>query len=324
MRHLFSQAKDLIAGASHILLLTDERIDGDTIGSTLGLYHTLTTSGKRCTIYSPKPLDSYLQFVPGHENIVRDAQVFTDPTVDLLIICDCSDGKYIEALLPTMPHKVPLIVFDHHATNPMYGTLNIVEPTAASSADLTWRFVQYAEYEVTPEAAQCFLTGICTDTILFSTSGTTTDAVNASADLVRLGADMRPIVRNTLMNRSLAAMRLWGTALERLFLDPIFGGVGTAITRADMQRTGANDEDASGISNFLHAMLDKSYDAVAVYRESDDGGVKGSVRSRGKNVAEIAEKHFGGGGHKVAAGFKVPNASLKKDEAGIWHVKRVA
>jgi phosphoesterase RecJ-like protein len=319
---LHEKVKEMIAEAQHILLLTDERIDGDTMGSTMGLFHVLTDAGKRVQVFSPKPLPPALSFIPGLNVVRRDTEVFKDESIDLLIICDCSDGEYIKKLLPTMKRKVPLVVFDHHVSNPLYGTVNVVEPKAASSADVVWRFVQAAKYEVSANAAQCFLTGICTDTVLFSTPNTTTDAIDASAELVKLGAHLPEIVRRTMMNKSLAALHLWGLAMERLFTDATFGGIATAITRKDIADAGGTSEDISGISGFLHAMLEASYEAVVVYYETDDGAVKGSVRSRGKDVAKQAEQLYGGGGHKLAAGFKVLNSKLEKTEGG-WKISKV-
>jgi phosphoesterase RecJ-like protein len=318
---LYEQVAEAIRDAKHILLLTDERIDGDTMGSTLGLYHVLNDSGKRVDVFSPKPLPPTFTFLPGVNVIRRDAAVFKQDSLDLVIISDCSDGEYIKKFLPTMARKVPLIVFDHHVSNPLYGTINIVEPKAASTADVAWRFVKYAKYPVSGEAAQCFLTGICTDTVLFSTPNTTTDAINASSELVKLGGHLPEIVRRTLMNKSIAALHLWGLAMERLFVDSSFGGIATAITRKDIEDAKGTHEDISGISGFLHAMLEATYEAVVVYYETDDGGVKGSVRSRGKDVAKQAEALYGGGGHKLAAGFKVPNSKLEKTETG-WKIQK--
>lgn len=309
---LQEKVEDLIRDAGHILLLTDERIDGDTTGSTLGLYHVLKDLGKQVTVFSPKPLPPQLAFIPGVDVIRRDATVFADQSIDLAIICDCSDGVYITKLLPGMKRRVPLVVFDHHATNPMYGTVNVVEPKAASTADVVWRFIKAAKYSVSADAAQCILTGVCTDTVLFSTSNTTIEAITASGELVKLGANLPTIVRHTLMNKSVAALKLWGIAMERLFFDEKLQAITTAITKADLEVTKATLEDLSGVSGFLHAMLENAYEAVAVMYETDDGAVKGSMRSRGRDVAKQVADLFGGGGHKLAAGFKVMNAKLEQ------------
>jgi len=302
----------LIREAGHVLLLTDERIDGDTIGSTLGLFHVLNDLGKQVTIFSPKPMPPQLEFIPGVEVIRRDTNMFADNTIDLAIICDCSDGEYIKKFLPGMKRRVPLVVFDHHPTNPLYGTVNIVEPAAASTADVVWRFIKNAKYPISAKAAQCILTGISTDTVLFSTSNTTIDSMNAAGELVRLGASLPTIVRHTLMNKSVAALKLWGIAMERLFFDDKLNAITTAITKADLVETKATLEDLSGVSGFIHAMLKNAYEAVAVMYETDDGAVKGSMRSRGRDVAKQVAELFGGGGHKLAAGFKVMNATLQK------------
>jgi bifunctional oligoribonuclease and PAP phosphatase NrnA len=318
---LYQNVQDQILKAGHILLLTDERIDGDTMGSTMGLFHVLKELGKRVEVFSPKPLPSTFKYLPNVDVIRRDADVFLQTTIDLVIICDCSDGEYIKKFLPTMPHKVPLISFDHHATNPMYGTINIVEPKAASTADVVWRFLKSTNWPISAEAAQCILTGICTDTVLFSTPNTTTDALDASAELVKLGAYLPEIVRHNLMNKSVSALKLWGLAMERLFHDDTFNATATVITKNDIQTLGGTEEDISGISGFLHSMLEGQHEVVLVYRETEDGAVKGSLRSRGRDVAELAAQKYGGGGHKLAAGFKIPNAKLVEKD-GRWVVEK--
>lgn len=309
---LKEKVEELIRNAGHILLLTDERIDGDTMGSTMGLYHVLTAAKKRVDVFSPKPLPNMLSFIPGVEVIKRDADVFKQETIDLVIISDCSDGVYIEKFLPLMAHKVPLVAFDHHQSNPLYGTINVVEPEAASTADVVWRFVKSTSFPVTEEAAQCFLTGICTDTVLFSTPNTTTAAMEAAGELIKHGAKLPEIIKRTMMNRSVNALKLWGVAMERLFFDTNLRAITTAITRKDLEETKATQEDLAAVSGLLHALLENAYEAVAVLYETDDGAVKGSMRSRGRDVAKQVADLFGGGGHKLAAGFKVMNATLEK------------
>jgi bifunctional oligoribonuclease and PAP phosphatase NrnA len=314
---LVQRVLDLIEPATHILLMTDERIDGDTMGSTLGLFHVLKESGKRIDVYSPKPLPATFEYLPAVDVIRRDDEVLKQPSIDLIIVCDCSDGAYLPATIAKMPHRVPVISFDHHATNPRYGTVNVVEPDAASTADLVWRFIKAAHLPMNTNAAQCLLTGIVTDTQVFFSTNTTHDAFEAATELTTLGANLHEIVRHNFMNKSGASLKLWGIAMQRLFHDDAFDGIATALTQKDLADHGATSEDLEGISNFLNAMLDETHDVIVVYRETDDGHVKGSARSRKKNVAEIAERLYGGGGHTRAAGFKILNATLKL-ENGKW------
>ncbi len=311
---------DAIATAEHILLMTDERIDGDTMGSTLGLFHVLSMMGKKVDVFSPKPLPKTFEYLPDVDKIRRDDSVLTQNSIDLVIVCDCSDGAYLPPVLSKIPHRVPVICFDHHATNPRYGTINIIEPNAASTADLVWRFIKAAQYPMNANAAQCLLTGICTDTQVFFSGNTTGDAIESAAELVNLGGKLHEIIQHNFINKSPSSLKLWGLALERLFVDDTFDGIATAITQKDIIDHQATSEDIEGISNFLGGMLDESHDVIVVYRETEDGAVKGSVRSRTKNIAAIVEKLYGGGGHIRAAGFKVPNAKLSQ-ENGKWIIK---
>lgn len=304
---------ETIQNAEHILLMTDERIDGDTMGSTLGLFHVLTNMGKRVDVFSPKPLPATFAYLPAVDVIRRDDAVVQQPSIDLAIVCDCSDGAYLPAVLGKMPRKPPMIAFDHHATNPNYATLNVVEPTAASTADVVWRFVKAARLPMSPNAAQCLLTGIVTDTQVFFSANTTHAAIEAAAELSALGADLPTIVRQNFVNKSPASLKLWGLAMERLRPDAEFGGIATALTQKDIIEHGVTSEDIQGISNFLNAVLDDTHDVIVVYREQEDGTIKGSARARTKNVAEIAERLYGGGGHKLAAGFTVKYARLEVD-----------
>jgi bifunctional oligoribonuclease and PAP phosphatase NrnA len=300
-----------VQNAEHILLMTDERIDGDTMGSTMGLFHVLSSLGKRVDVFSPKPLPATFAYLPAVDVIRRDDSVLQQSSIDLIIVCDCSDGAYLPAVLAKMSHKPAMISFDHHATNPNYGTLNVIEPTAASTADVVWRFIQAARLPMSPNAAQCLLTGIVTDTQVFFSANTTNAAMEAAAELSALGADLPTIVRHNFVNKSPASLKLWGLAMERLRPDETFGGIATALTQKDIIDHGVTSEDIQGISNFLNAVLDETHDVIVVYREQEDGSIKGSARARTKNVAEIAERLYGGGGHKLAAGFTVKNNRLE-------------
>lgn len=307
----------LLRQAGHVLLLTDERLDGDTLGSTLGFAQVLRDMGKRVTLFSPRTIPAHFAFIPGAERIRTDDVIFLDPGIDLAIICDCSDGEYIKRLLPRMPRKVPLVMFDHHATNPRYGTYNFVEPEAASTADIVWRFVKRNKLPINRFAAQCFLTGICTDTSLFSTSNTTAAAFDAAVELTKRGAKLTDVVRHTMMNRPVPILKIWGKMLERLHFNAAFQAVCTVLPLKDWEELGKPDVETSALSNFLNATLTDA-DTIVILRETDDGAVKGSLRSRGRDVAALAET-FGGGGHKLASGFKVPHAHLEERD-GQWHI----
>ncbi len=316
---LYKRIDEQIRSANSILLLTDERIDGDTVGATLGMYHVLKSMNKNIVIYSPRDIPATFSFLPGVEFISRDEGIFENMDFDLAMIFDCADGVYIKPLLQKMKRKAPLVVVDHHVTNPKYGFINLIESNSASASGIVWRLIKALNYPMNKQSAQCILTGICTDTDVFLTTSTNAACLDAAHELSRYGARLQEIVRETMMNRSVPALKLWGLAFERLHHNDEFNAIATAITLKDLHELGATQEDLSGLINFLNSMID-GVDTVLVYYERDDGSVKGSLRSQTVDVSTLAQK-YGGGGHIRASGFQIPNSSLEQKD-GKWFVRK--
>jgi bifunctional oligoribonuclease and PAP phosphatase NrnA len=72
------------------------------------------------------------------------------------------------------------------------------------------------------------------------------------------------------------------------------------VTRDDLERCGAIDEDCEGLVNYALGIA--GVEVAAFFRELAGGRFRVSLRSKGAlNVANVAE-HFGGGGHNCASG----------------------
>ena len=143
-----------IQSAKRILLLTDERIDGDTTGSTLAMFHYLKFLGKEVVVFSPKLWSHEYHFLPGYEDVDFEPNVIGQ-AFDLAMIFDCADGAYLSQspfsnfhyqLPNTNPQLPPLVVFDHHATNPRYGAVNQILVDASSTGEVVWRFLKPTKF----------------------------------------------------------------------------------------------------------------------------------------------------------------------------------
>lgn len=315
-----------LSAAKRILLLTDERIDGDTTGSTLAMFHYLKSLGKEVTVFSPKPWGHEYHFLPGYEDVDFDPLVLSQ-SFDLTMIFDCADGKYLSQSpfsnfryqLPNTNPQLPiLIVFDHHATNPRYGTINQVLISASSTGEVVWRFFKANKVVVSKDMATCLLTAICTDTTLFTNPSTNQVCMEAAAELGLAGARVQDVVKAIYMNKSVELLKVWGLVLERLQELP--GGIVVSyLLVKDRVESGVVEVDTSAISNFLMGMVG-SAKVIAILSEKDDGSVKASLRTLDGDVAVIAQR-FGGGGHVKAAGFSIPDARLEETPYG-WRVMR--
>src|SRR5579864_2699851 len=113
-------------------------------------------------------------------------------------------------------------------------------------------------------------------------------------------------------------MRLLGAALSGLHREGAMTWM--AITREDMERCGALDEDCEGLVNYALGIA--GVEVAAFFRETGPDRVRVSVRSKGAvNVAQIAEK-FGGGGHECASGFSIAGPLAAAEQVVLNELRR--
>jgi phosphoesterase RecJ-like protein len=125
--------------------------------------------------------------------------------------------------------------------------------------------------------------------------------------LLAVGVSGNGLADHLLEKMTMAKLKLLQIALNRLaFTDNLEIGW-VFINKDDLQVTGAVAEDLEGIVNY--ALNVDGVEVGILFKETEDGAVKASLRSAGKaNVAAIAQA-FGGGGHVRAAGCRLEGPS---------------
>lgn len=312
---------ELILAAKKPLLISDERIDGDSLGASLAMLDYLKTLGHNPQVYVSQEVPEQYRFLPHADRCTTDMTVFDDADIDLVLSFDCSDADYIRPLVKRLPGRPTLVNIDHHATNTRYGDVNLVVVGAPATAEVMYQFFLVNNINPNKDAAICMLAGLCFDTTLFSNSGTDERAFRAASDLLLHGARIQDVVQALFRNRSVALLRVWGLALERLYQHPDLGFVATFLTRKDLEENGVSDDEVGGLSNFLGLVTEAH--TIITMRETPEGGVNCSLRSLVHDVSAVA-KSFGGGGHIRAAGFTVKDTNLQKPEAFLALVQTIA
>src|SRR5213075_705495 len=173
-----------------------------------------------------------------------------------------------------------------------------IDPQAVAKAEMVYRLEREAGVRISPEIATCLYTAVLTDTGAFMFEGTNQHTFELARELVLAGADPAHCARNIYFAHSTAKMRLLGAALTNLHREGPLAWIW--ITREQMERSQAKEEDCEGLVNYALSIGD--VEVAVFFREMSDGRYRVSLRSKGKlNVAEIAEG-FGGGGHQCASG----------------------
>ncbi len=289
---------ELIRNAQRIAIITHISPDGDAAGSALGLSALLWELNKEPVVLCQDPLPAPFHFLPGFHAARQKA---TGP-FDLIISVDASDPERLgKPLQDLAPKQLPLFVIDHHITNVHFGTVDWVEPTASSAAELIFDLALAMQVSLTVDIATCILTGMLTDTRGLRTSNVTGRTLCVVAALTNAGAPFSEITERVLNHYTLPQVRLWAEALPRVQIKN--GVIWTTVTRSMREHTGLKNQHDGGLVSFLTA-VNKAYIGV-VFTETAEGKVEISMRSvPGVNIANVAFA-LGGGGHPQAAGCTI-------------------
>ncbi|MBI4363495.1 MAG: bifunctional oligoribonuclease/PAP phosphatase NrnA [Candidatus Doudnabacteria bacterium] len=309
----FQKAWDLINQADKIFLTTHEGTDGDDLGSLLAIKLALQKQNKQISACIKELIPSNLHFLPGLQDI---SQNFIDQNYDLVIIFGCNklERTGFDQLRAA---NCPIINFDHHPDNSNFGSVNIVDPNAAAVAELVYNFLKFGEVTIDKQIATCLLTGIFTDTGGFKHANTSPSALEAAAALMKKGARIEKIASSTMTKHKPAAVRAWAKGLENTRFDPEKQMVFSALSENDLEEIGATPDDMEGFVEMLNNIPQAKF---ALFLRQEGDVVKGSLRSephKGVDVSKIA-RTLGGGGHKLAAGFKI-KGRLTKDR-DLWKI----
>jgi bifunctional oligoribonuclease and PAP phosphatase NrnA len=276
------------------LVTSHARPDGDAIGSTLALAQILRKMGKSAEIVLGDAVPVIYHPLPASETIIHASQVKGGYDAVIILECDSLQRTRLQGLEDQF-----LINIDHHASSRPFANVNWIDPSAVATAELIFRLAQAAQVKITPEIATCLYTAVLTDTGAFCYAPTNACTFELAKFLVEHGADPGKIAQSVYFSSPMSKMCLLGAALSRLERDGAITWM--TVTRQDMERFGALEEDCEGLVNY--ALSIAGVEVAIFFREVAHERIRVSIRSKGAvNVADIAQK-FGGGGHECAGGF---------------------
>jgi bifunctional oligoribonuclease and PAP phosphatase NrnA len=292
---MLSQVVELIESKRRFAITSHIRPDGDSLGSSLGLYWLLGALGKEAELIMRDPVPHAYQKLPGTEFVRVTPSV--DREYDAVFVIECSDI--------TRPGLIDLdkqlvVNIDHHSTTALFGDINWIDSTASAVGEMIYNLCKALGVRVTREIAECVYTALITDTGSFHYSNTSERTFKVASELVRAGVKPAKVSQAVFANYPWSKIELLGEVLATVKRDAT-GRVAWLAQTLDMQeRAHATDEDGDGFVNYPMSCGD--VEACAFFKETAPGTYRVSLRSKcDVNVARIAER-FGGGGHRNAAG----------------------
>jgi len=283
-------------------ILSHVRPDGDALGSQLALALSLKQLGKDVRVWNEDGMLEKYSFLAR-------AQLLTKPPsgpedVDVAIALDTAIQNRLGTAFQAIRTAKIWINIDHHPSNPGYGDLVYVDPTAPATGQILFELIKSERLPFDRAIAENLYVAISTDTGSFQYPNTTARTFEIAAELVRAGVDVGRINQQVYENYPRRRVEL----LRELLRTMRFEGGGRVASFSLSLKTAAQlgvlPEDNEGLIDHLRAI--RGVIVAVFFEELTDGKVRVSMRSKSEktDVCAICQK-FGGGGHTLAAGARV-------------------
>lgn len=303
------RVRELLARSERVVITCHLTPDGDAIGSSLGLLHTLSAIGKTVNVVTPDMVPKSLLFLPG----AKEAVAFTRHQefaarllneADLIFCLDFNESRRVDRMEETLlGAKAPKVLIDHHLNPGKFTDVTISHPEASSTSILVFRALCRLELfdRIDRAAAECIYTGMMTDTGNFSYNSNEPDLYIVIAELLKKGIDKDKLYQRACNTFSESSLRLNGYAIsQKMELLPDHRCSLITLNAEELERFNYEKGDTEGLVNKPLAMPEVVW---SVYLRQDPNQIKVSMRSKGQfPVNEVCKQLFGGGGHLNAAG----------------------
>lgn len=308
---MLERLASFLDASTRVLLCSHENPDGDGLGAALGLAHYLKGRGKQVRIVAFPGVPPELQWMDADGWIEpfdpsgRHADLALWPDGWLLV--DASEPQRLGALLPVFEaSSARKACLDHHLKDAPAGfDEEFTDPGASASSELVYDLVTPRMPRPLPLAmAEALYAGVVSDTGNFQFSNSTAKVHRLAADLLDQGVLPARVYQRLYWQERPEKLRLFGRAFEGLEVRDQGRYARLTVTLADLQACGATHDDLDRLVNKPLEL--RGVEVSALLYETKDGRIKVGLRSRERVNVNAVARVFGGGGHKLASGAKLP------------------
>ncbi|PWL29599.1 MAG: phosphoesterase [Fluviicola sp. XM-24bin1] len=306
------QAYEIIKSAQqakNVVITSHKSPDGDSIGSSLGLYRFLRSLGIEATICHPDPCPNFLEWAKHSDVIVdfeKNKAAVTEAmaNADLIFSLDYNGARRLGDEMGTLLSEATAkkVMIDHHLNPDDIFDIAVSQPEVGSTSQLIFELIEASGNldQINAEMVEPLYLGIMTDTGSFRFDSVDAQTHQIVSKMLETGLNHTAIHENTFDGNRLDKLKLRGYAIsEKLEIISDLKTAIVSLTDEELQRFNFIKGDTEGLVNV--ALSVEGVEMAAFFAEKD-GKIKISFRSKGPAVNEIASDHFEGGGHKFAAG----------------------
>src|SRR5690606_27543911 len=282
-----------------VLLVCHINPDGDALGSMLGVALGLRGMGFRhlqATFPGQMVLPEPFATLPGRDLLVPAEEAVAAP--DLMLCFDAASASRLGELADRLDTAGATVVLDHHASYTGFGTIHLVDPTAAATAVVAEELLNRLGVTLDAAIAECLYVALVTDTGSFKFDMTTPAVHQLAARLLATGIRPGDISRRVFDTRPFGAVRLYGDVLARTQLEPAAaGGRGLVWTYATLEDLARHEQQPYVLEPLIDSVrCTAEADVSCVVKEvAVPAGIAGDgLRRRGAGPVDPGRRCSGG------------------------------
>src|SRR6266513_2453326 len=184
----FRDIGQILRDHQRFAILGHVRPDGDALGSQLALALSLQALGKEIRVWNEDGMLEKYSFLARAELLTKPPS--TPEDFDVAIALDTSVQNRLSTTTAAVGHAKLWINIDHHPSNPRYGDLVYIDPTAPATGQILFELLINQKFPITPAIAENLYAAISTDTGSFQYPNTTVRTFEIAAELVRCGVEV--------------------------------------------------------------------------------------------------------------------------------------
>jgi len=301
---MFEEVINFLKRHSSLVITTHEGPDADGLGAEIAFSQICREMGIKYRILNSSEIpERFVYMDPRREVQVWDKSTdITNTDNSALIILDASDEYNIGDIREFIPVASEVFLIDHHDRPPLTGLKGLIDGTASSTCEIMADLAEAAGITLDNVSCTAVYSGICYDTGSFIFPKTTARTFRVALKLVEAGIVPFKINHELNETATIGALLLNQKVLATLKLRNDNRVAIQILHKEDLETYHAHIEDAEA---FINVPLKAKDILVSVLvKETNEGQIRCSLRSKGEiNVSKIAQI-FGGGGHVTASGFR--------------------
>lgn len=271
--------------------------DPDALASQIGLRELILNNFPNKKVYTagvPASRFKYLGNLNFSDNICFEKT--------LLIVTDTPDMKRVDGVDVTK--FADSIKIDHHPFIESFCNIEWIDSSASSASQMIMELAFNTNLKITEKIAEKLYIGLVADTGRFMFSYTSPKTFDLVSKLIKkTGLKITPLYEN-LYIRPVKEIRFQGFIESNLQITDN----GFAYMKVTEEILNEYNVDAATAGNMVNNFnyIEGVYSWAIFSFDKNNNTIRGSIRSRGPIINEVATK-FGGGGHIYASGVRLNN-----------------